>query len=199
VSQLLGVRRGEAVVRRGGPLAGAFAVAEGLVSISLHGAAGEERVLRFVATGETFGEAAALLARPSAVDAVALADSALLLIPAPALRGLMARDARLSLRMATLLAERMLALLAEIEASELRPASERLAAYLLTLARHDGAADALTARLPATKTLVAARLGMKKETLSRLLRDLMKRQLIAVTRREIAILDAGALRRLSRS
>ena len=57
----------------------------------------------------------------------------------------------------------------------------------------------LTARLPATKTLVASRLGMKKETLSRLLHDLASRRLITVSRREIAILDARALRALARS
>jgi CRP-like cAMP-binding protein len=109
----------------------------------------------------------------------------------------MARDPALSLRMAALLAERMLMLLGEIEASELRPAAERLAAYLLALTRPVAGA-ALSARLPATKTLVASRLGMKKETLSRLLHDLASRRLIAVSQREIAILDADSLRALAR-
>ena len=197
-AQLLNARRGDGVVRRGEPLAGFYAVAEGLVNVALRGAAGAERVLRFVGPGETFGEAAALLGRDSAVDAIALTDSVLALIPAQALRSAMARDAELALRMASLLAGRMLKLLAEIEASELRPAGERLAAYLLSLAGGvDGEAH-LTARLPATKTLVASRLGIKKETLSRLLHDLASRRLIAVSRREIAILDARALRAIAR-
>jgi CRP/FNR family transcriptional activator FtrB len=99
---------------------------------------------------------------------------------------------------AALLAERMLDLLDEIEASELRPAAERLATYLLSLAQPAAADGSLTARLPATKTLIAARLGMKKETLSRLLHDLAGRRLIAVLRQEISILDAGALRAVAR-
>lgn len=187
------------MVRRGEPLAGVYAVAEGLINIALRGTADGERVLRFVGPGETFGEAAALLGRASAVDALALADSVLALLPVRELRELMARDAQFSLNMACLLAERMLTLFAEIEAAELRPAGERLAGYLLTLARPVDGNGQLTARLPATKTLVASRLGIKKETLSRLLRDLVSRRLIAVSRREIAILDARALRAIARS
>lgn len=196
-ARLLLARRGDSVARRGGPLAGLFVVGKGLIAVVLRGSGGAERVVRFVGPGETFGEATALLGRVSVVDAVALADSVVAVIAAPPLRALMARDPALSLRMAALLAERMLMLLGEIEASELRPAAERLAAYLLALTRPVAGA-ALSARLPATKTLVASRLGMKKETLSRLLHDLASRRLIAVSQREIAILDADSLRALAR-
>ena len=193
-ARLVRVRRGDVVVRRGEPVAGAYAVAEGLINVALRGAGGSERVLRFVGPGDTFAEAAALLGRASAVDATALADSTLVLLATQPLRSLVARDVQVSRRMAALLAERMLDLLAEIEASELRPAVERLTDYLLALAR-PAEGGALVARLPATKTLVASRLGMKKETLSRLLSDLAGRQLIDISRRDIAILDAGALRK----
>jgi hypothetical protein len=40
---------------------------------------------------------------------------------------------------------------------------------------------------------------MKKETLSRLLHDLIIRRLIAVSQREIAILDPDTLRAIARS
>ena len=175
-----------------------FAVAEGLVSVALRRGDDSERVLRFVGPGESFGEAAALLGRASALDAVALTDSLLASIAAQPLQALMARDRQLALRVAALLAQRMLDLLDEIEANELRPAGERLAAYLLALAQPAGGNGAMTARLPATKTLVASRLGMKKETLSRLLHDLAGRRLFEVSRQEIAILDASALRAVAR-
>jgi CRP-like cAMP-binding protein len=48
-------------------------------------------------------------------------------------------------------------------------------------------------RLPVSKTVVAGILGVKKETLSRLLRDLSERRLIAVSRRDITILDRAQL------
>jgi CRP-like cAMP-binding protein len=54
-------------------------------------------------------------------------------------------------------------------------------------------------RLPVSKTLVAARLGVKKETLSRLLRQFAAEGVIEVSRREISILDREALVKLSSS
>jgi CRP-like cAMP-binding protein len=50
-------------------------------------------------------------------------------------------------------------------------------------------------QLPFSKTLLAARLGMKKETLSRLLRQFAEDGVIAVTRRRVAILDRERLKR----
>ena len=199
VARLERARRSESIVQRGKTLRGIMAVADGLVKVALRRADGAERVLRFVGPGETFGEAAVLLSRPSVVDAVALADTAYLVLPAGGIRALVARHGGFARRLATLLAERMLSLLTEVEASELRPAGERLAAYLLALAVPVGDNGRLTARLPATKTLIASRLGMKKETLSRLLHDLSHRQLIEVSQREIAILDRGGLSAIARS
>jgi CRP-like cAMP-binding protein len=172
-----------------------IAVADGMLKLALRRAGGAERVLRFVGPRESFGEAEALLGYPAALDATALADTRVGVIPPGALRALMERDAAFAQRMAAMLAARVLDLLGEIEANELRPSGERLAAYLLDLAAEPGDGDApLTARLPATKTLVAARLGMKKETLSRLLHDLAERRLIEVSRRDISILDRAGLR-----
>jgi len=48
-------------------------------------------------------------------------------------------------------------------------------------------------QLPVSKTVVAALLGMKKETLSRLFRQFSSDGLIGMTRREIAILDPQRL------
>ena len=55
------------------------------------------------------------------------------------------------------------------------------------------------ARLPATKTAVAARLGVKKETLSRLLHALAARSVIEVRGRDVAILDRAGLAALAGS
>jgi CRP-like cAMP-binding protein len=93
------------------------------------------------------------------------------------------------------LADRTLDLLAEVEAATQRGA-QRLATYIVSLA--DGNGDGGTVRLPVSKTLVAARLGVKKETLSRLLRELSGRGLIAVERREVRILDRTGLAAVTR-
>lgn len=189
--------RGTCLVQRGARLPGVFALAYGSVKLSLRGNDGEERVLHLVKPGETFGEAKALLGRPSRSDAIALSDSKLLVIPTAAIFQLMDREARFSRSVAMRLAERNDELLGELE-SAMQRGSQRLAAYLAALESADGNGGAVV-RLPVSKTLVAARLGVKKETLSRLLRQFTASGLIEVSRRDISILDRARLTELSSS
>jgi CRP-like cAMP-binding protein len=74
---------------------------------------------------------------------------------------------------------------------------QRLASYLDSVAEPVAGHGHYRARLPGTKTLAAAQLGMSKETLSRLLRSLAVRGVLQLSRREIAILDRAALSALA--
>lgn len=197
---VLAAPRGTIIVERGARLPGVFGLAYGSVKLSLRGQDGEERVLQLVSPGQTFGEAKSLLGRPGHSEAIALADSKLVVIPAAAIFALMDRDARFARAVALLLAERTLEMLAEVE-SAMQRGAQRLAAYLGALAESPGGNGngGTVVRLPVSKTLVAARLGVKKETLSRLLRQLAAEGVIEVSRREISILDRDALAKLSSS
>ncbi|HEU0258609.1 MAG TPA: Crp/Fnr family transcriptional regulator [Burkholderiales bacterium] len=190
---VLSVARGTNVVQRGARLPGVFALAYGSVKLSLRGDDAEERVVSLVSPGQTFGEAKALLGCASRSDAIALVDTKLIVIPSAAILSLMDREPRFARAMVFVLAERTLDLLGELESATQRGA-HRLAAYIVALA--DGNGD--TVQLPVSKTLVAARLGVKKETLSRLLRSLETRGLITVERREVRILDRTGLAAVTR-
>jgi len=194
--------RGTTIVRRGERLPGVFGLAYGSVKLGLRGEDGEERVLQLVAAGQTFGEAKSLLGGPCRSEAIALADSKLVVIPAAAIFTLMDREPRFARAVALLLAERAVEMLAEVESAMLRGA-QRLASYLGALAQspegNGGGNGGTVVRLPVSKTLVAARLGVKKETLSRLLRQFAAEGVIEVSRREISILDRDALAKLSSS
>ena len=185
--------RGEVIARRGAQLPGVFLVTSGTVKLSLRSAEGEERVLRIVATGETFGEPTALLGRPCLYDAIALSEAEVLSIPAAAVFGLLLRDARFARRLVLALAERSFTILSELEAATTQRGAQRLAGYLESLPERAGANGLHTVELPVSKTIVAARLGMKKETLSRLLHQFAADGIIGVRRREIAILDRRRL------
>ncbi|HEY1286680.1 MAG TPA: Crp/Fnr family transcriptional regulator [Burkholderiales bacterium] len=191
-ARLLRLESGDALVRRGGALPGLCALAAGALKLSLSARPHDERVLALVAPGESFGEAAALCAAPAPFDAVAVTDAEVLTIPVEAIRLLARSDAAFARNLLERLAREILRLLAGIEAGMLQRAPQRLASYLCSLAGSDGAA-ARRVSLPVSKTVVAAMLGVKKETLSRLLRELSERRLIAVSRREITILDRARL------
>jgi CRP/FNR family transcriptional regulator, dissimilatory nitrate respiration regulator len=185
--------RGDTLARRGEPLPGVLALAYGSVKLSLRNAENEERVLRLVSAGQSFGEATALLALPCQFEALALAESKLVVLPPAVLFGLVERDPRIARGILTTLAEGTVQLLSEMESATLRRSSQRLAAYLDSLAGPAAVPGPRTVQLPASKTLIAARLGIAQETLSRLLRRLADEGMIAVSRREITILDGAGL------
>jgi CRP/FNR family transcriptional regulator len=182
--------RGGVLVAAGAPVPGVLALASGAVRLSLHDGAREERVLRLVAPGETFCVASAVLDRPSPYQAAALVASEVMVVPSPAVRALLEHDAPFARGLIEALAMRELELCAEIHAAAFQSGAQRLASYIEELA---GGTGARTVRLPCSKTLIAARLGMKKETLSRLLRRLAGSGVIGVSRSEIAILDPERL------
>ena len=183
---------GAIVVRRGERLPGLMVIGYGLVKLTLKGET--ERVLRLVGPGETFGEAALFLEQPIQVDVTALADAELIIVPADALLLLFDRDPRFARGLLASLCQRLHALVADFEAATVPRARERLAAYVGSLVDQGQA----TAQLPAAKGVIASRLGMTKETFSRLLRAFINEGLITVAKREIRLLDRAALDAVAR-
>ena len=193
----LPLARGSALVRRGEPLPGVLAVVHGSVKLRIPVKGGRERVIRIVAAGESFGESAALLGKAAPFEPVALASAKLVVIPTAAIFSLIERDPGVARAVVLVLAERHLRLVQELFTSVPRRGVQRLASYLDAVAEPVPGNGEFRARLPGTKTLVAAQLGMSKETLSRLLRSLATRAVLRVSRREIAILDRAALSALA--
>jgi CRP-like cAMP-binding protein len=184
------VRRGATVCRRGEWMTCFFGVAYGMLKLSLRADGGEEKVLRLVGPGETFGEALVFRERPNPLDATALADTMLVVFPSQAVMALLDRDPAFARGLLSSLAERMHGLVEEVEASTLLSARQRVAAYLVSLSADGGASRV---RLPATKTVIASRLGVTKETFSRLLRELANQGLIGVEKRDIVLRDRARL------
>ena len=178
------LKRGDVVCRRGDPLDCFHAVAYGQVKLVLRAGNGEERVLRIVGAGDTFGEALVLRPRPNPLDAVALSETLVIELPARPVIALLERDAHFARGMFSRLAQRMHELVAEIESSTLLSARQRIASYLVGLAGGAG-----RVRLPVTKTLIASQLGVTKETLSRLLREFSDHGLIDVQNRNVVVRD----------
>jgi CRP-like cAMP-binding protein len=190
----LSAPRGTVVLEQGARPPGVFAVAYGSIKAVLRRPERAERVLRVVAAQQTFGESSALLARSSPYEAVALEQSRLVVIPAAAVLALMDAEPRFARGLVTALAERKAQLYAEMEAATLLSGQQRLAGYLGELA---GAGRSV--RLPFSKTLIASRLGIKKETLSRLLRELVEQRVIEMAGRDITIVAPALLSELAKS
>jgi len=182
------LKRGGVILRRGEQPGAFFGVAQGQLKLTLRGDHGEEKLLRIAAPGETFGEELLFSPRPSPVDAIALTDALVVAFPAEQVHALAGSDTQFARAALAGLAERMHQLVEEIEAGTLLTARQRIASYLITLAK-----GASRVRLPVTKTLVASQLGVTKETFSRLLREFADRGMIVVEKRDILLHDRPRL------
>jgi len=188
--------RGETVFRRGERPRGLLVVTEGTLKLAVRGANGEHKVVALVEEGQMCASALAFLDRPSALEATALTPATVVSIPAAAVFEAMQRDAELARRLVEHLSHRVLSLVDEVEGITLRRGLQRLAHYVESLARERGPGTHAV-RLPSTKTLIAAQLGIAKETLSRLLHELVEKGVISVSRRELFILDRAQLAALA--
>ena len=184
----LRVEKHDFVFRRGDAASGLYVVVAGHIKLSIPSPTGSEKVLDFFGPGQAFGESGLLLDRPYLVDAQALEDAVLISIDRQQVQAALEQDPSFARYMLMNLARRMDALVQDIEAVNLQSAAQRLACYLLRLPRTDG-----RTRFPFSKTLVASKLGLSPETLSRLLHQLTSAGLISVQGRSVMIHKLDAL------
>jgi CRP-like cAMP-binding protein len=192
----------EAVVRRfsrntllfveGEPADQFYVVLDGWVRLYRQTTDGRESVIALLACGESFAEALMFLGGRFPVSAGVVEDARLLVVPAKSFRRALRNDNELCFKMMASMALHLRRLVSQVEQLTVRSSSERVAQFLLKLAR-DGAESAIV-HLPYDKGLIAARLGMQPETLSRALAKL--RPLGVETRgSRVTIRDVAALRR----
>lgn len=196
-AQLHKFRRGATIAARGEPIPGVIVLVEGSAKLSLRRNESEEKVARILEPGQCFGHAAMLLERPCPVDVVALSNCTVATIPPMPVLQLMEQHASFAMALARTLAERVLEMVGELEACVQQSSLQRLACFLDSRAEPADEKGKWIVRLPATKSTIAARLGVKKETMSRMLRELVSRGLIAVAGAEIAILNRAGLAQIS--
>jgi CRP-like cAMP-binding protein len=184
------------IFSQGDEAEGFFLILDGWVKIYRITPSGEEAVVGLFARGESFAEAAVF--KGSAYPACAEAASALRVLKIESGRFTKAMESEPGLAAALLgsVVAHTERLFEEIANLKLLSAPRRLADFLLRQAPHGAACAKLV--LPYEKTLLAGRLGMTPETLSRALATLRKLG-VAVERDHVAISDLAALETFARS
>lgn len=182
--------RGQLLFLRGEPAQWFFLVLDGWVKIFRDTPDGEQTVISVFRPGETMAEAAIFLGAPYPASAEVVNDARLLRIPAASLIDRIKADGSLALDILGTMSVRMRILISDIEQLQARTTSQRLGNFLLDLVEtREGSA---VIKLPYDKSLVAARLGMKPESLSRAFAKL-KDLGIATRGHEVRIPDVAAL------
>ena len=125
----------------------------------------EERLIEFFGPGDAFILPAVMLDAPYLMTARLLADSRILLWPAAAYRAQVKANGALAFGAALLLSSYWRSLIGQIKDLKLLSAVERLSAMLLALAPRQSGPVSVT--LPGGRHLVAGRLGITPQSLSR--------------------------------
>lgn len=186
------VGRGDIIFRRGDPCVGFHIVAYGQVKLAFTSANGQEKVVEIIGPGFSFGEALMFMEKPYIVTAQALADTLLLHVPKAVVFEELERDRKFARKMLAGLSRRLHGLICDVEAYSLSSGTQRVIGYLL---KEDAPADGSRVRLQVSKSVLASRLNLTPEHFSRILGDLVEKNMVSVDGREITILDVERLRR----
>ena len=183
--------RGETLFTQGDPATHFFVIFEGWVKVYRLTRAGKEAVVGVFSKGQSFAEAAAFLQGAYPASAETVAECRLLRIPTGKLVAWVQDSPEIGLAMLASTSRHLHALVQQIEQLKARTGTQRVAEFLADLCPVDD--GACTIGLPYDKALIAGRLGMKPESLSRAFARL-RAVGVMIDHNMAAISDVGALR-----
>ena len=188
--------KGAMLFQKGDPAKGFFVLVFGQIKLAFPSAQGNEKVVQIVGPRQSFGEAVMFLDLPCPVFAAAVVDSLLLPIGSGPVFELLETDPLFACRMLAGLSMRLHSLVQDVETYSLRSSAQRVVGYLLQHCPQNDAEceGSFDISLPTSKQVIASRLNLTPETLSRIFHDLAANGLIAVSGKQITINNAKRLR-----
>ena len=174
---------------------GLFVVLRGRIRVFKVSPKGREQTLMIMGAGEPVGEVAVLSGENYPASAETLEPSEALYIPRQAFLDLIAREPEVALRLLSALSARLRSFASLIEDLSLRDVSQRLAAYLLSLASETDSVQ--TVHLGMSKNQLSAAVGTVPETLSRAFQQLARAGALETSGRKVEIRDRGLLERVA--
>lgn len=174
-----------AIVSHGDIANGTFWIVYGQVKIVLHTKQGTEKILEILGRNTCFGLGEMLLNRPHIALIKTTTEAMLLHVGRAAIMRVAEQNFDFSRELMTCVGRQFYSLVRDIEGYS-QTAKQRVAEYLLRQSRRETSEDI---ELVAKKSLIASRLSLTPETLSRLFHDLAAEGMIAISGRRIKILD----------
>jgi CRP-like cAMP-binding protein len=182
--------RGEMLFQKGDTASGFFVLILGQIKLAFPSATGNEKVVEVLGPRQTFGEAAMFMDRTYPVFAEAIVDCLVVHVGAQGILPLLAEDSVFARRMLAGLSQRLHHLMQDVESYSQRSSAQRVLGYLIQLCPEDAdGSQEISFDLPISKQLIASRLNLTPETLSRIFHDLSDEGLIGVHGKHVKVLD----------
>lgn len=191
------LHKGEPVFAQGDPARRFYLVRRGQIKLFRLSPEGNEKVLELIRPGQTFAEALLFMSGPVGypVHAEAVEASELLSFDNARFRTLLRESVDTCFRLMAAMSRRLHSQINEIDQLTLHSATSRLVSYLLEELPEDVIASPQV-RLTTSKTVIASRLSIQPETLSRILARLARKGHLEVRGANIVLHDIPALRAL---
>jgi CRP-like cAMP-binding protein len=161
----LSLREGEVVCRQEDPATAFFIVVDGWIKLYRITVAGDEAVINVLAKGDSFAESAAFTGQPYLHTAEAVSEARVIRVPVAHVVKCIQSTPEFAQAMIAAMAQHMSHLVQQVEQLKAKLGVQRLAEFLASLC--PSGAGTCTVVLPYDKTLIAGRLGLKPESLSR--------------------------------
>lgn len=184
---------GEVVVDAGDTTDTVFFVLEGAVRVVIRTESGYEMIFGDLGAGEFFGEMAAIDGVQRSANVTALSRTRLCSVPGPVFMALVLASPPVCQRLLRLLTARLRVKDERMLESVALPVRQRLMAELLRLSRDRGGGER-TLSPPPPQHVLAARIGLRRETVSRELARMARAGLVTVGRRAIVLHRPDELR-----
>lgn len=186
---------GNLLFREGDPALHCLFIEQGRVELLRYSADGVERVFHTFGRGQMVAEFAMFMPHGRyPMNARAATDVSVYRLSRAALQQSCVEHAPMAMRMLENLSQRLYRSVNEVEWLTASSGAQRLAAYLMDL--HDCQGSAVVA-LPFSQRQLAARLGIRAETLSRLLSEWSQRAYISGKQRSWTLLGFDYLRNMA--
>jgi CRP-like cAMP-binding protein len=186
---------GETVATGGQPAAFLHVVVEGHCKIFVAVGDRPEGIIDILDAGGVFGETAVTGIGRYTASAVALDALTMVRVPGAEIRAFLEAHPKVVMGMMATMAQSLRGLLNQVTELKLKTTAQRLAMYLIELAgrQRPGDLGPTVVDLPFTKRIVAMKLGMTPETLSRAMAKLEPHGVHAGGRNQVHLDDPEAL------
>ncbi len=186
--------QGTTVFRQGEPATAFFIVVDGWIKLYRIAVSGEETVLHVLGRGDSFAEAVAFTNGRYPATAEAVSPARVVRIPSEHVVRCIREVPDIALAMIASTSGHLHRLVRQVENLKVQNGAQRVAEFLSALC--PAAEGACTIALPYDKVLIAGRLGLKPESLSRAFARL-KAIGVEVQSSQVTVNDVGKLRRLA--
>lgn len=193
-AKFLSFPKKEKLIGKGDLIGSLFVVISGRIRLHIPLSNGTERVIALLGQGESLGEPCIVMSEPCPYEVVACQHSHLIAIDAPTYRRELRRNPLMVERVLSLVSKRLLNTLRDIEICAQPTSVQRVASFINQLGPNDQT-PAFEICLPGLKRDIAAKLGLRQETFSRMLTFLIGRGFIKVNGAHVRVDDRGRLRR----